>query len=81
MHYVFGLIIAGVLLFLIPYPWGATLLIGLLLGGVLSLADRVSRLEGHVGIKDSWTEDVGKDRYAEAERRRIQRILDGDKKG
>lgn len=76
--YVAGIALAALLVFVIPFPWGAVVALGLLFGGLWRLHDRVSHLETKLGITDP-PEDLGPNPGAEAERRRVRKALGMDR--
>jgi len=70
--YLFCILLVGIVFYL-PQPWGLIILLGILLGAVINLVDRVSKLEDRLGVKQVTDTDTSP--AAEAERRRIAKLL------
>jgi len=70
--YLFCILLVGVVFYL-PQPWGLMILLGILLGAIINLADRVSKLEDRLGVKQ--VTDADHSPAAEAERRRLAKLL------
>lgn len=79
MIYGFCIVLAAIVTWILPQPWGLAAMMGLILGAIMQLSDRVSRIEDELGLKREPSDGVND--AVEAERKRIAKILAGDSKG